>query len=177
MKITNLLEEKRPLFSFEFFPPRSPRAEARLMETLWDLARLGPDFVSVTYGAGGSDRQNTLDLVARIKNDLGIEAMAHLTCVDSARHEIDETLRRLQAAGIENILALRGDPPQGGDDLRPPPGGFRPRRGADRPHPQRGGGTISAWAERAIPKVTWSRPTWPPTWPTCRPRWRPERIS
>jgi len=124
VKIRAILEEKKPVFSFEFFPPKSPQAEARLMETLWDLSRLGPDFVSVTYGAGGSTRESTLQLVSRIKNDLALEAMAHLTCVGAARDELAETVRRLQAAGIENVLALRGDPPQGEETFRPAPGGF-----------------------------------------------------
>ena len=124
MKICRILEQGRPVFSFEFFPPKSAQAEARLMETLWDLSRLGPDFVSVTYGAGGSTRESTLQLVSRIKNDLSLEAMAHLTCVGSSREELEEIVEKLRAAGIENILALRGDPPAGEETFRPPPGGF-----------------------------------------------------
>ncbi len=124
MKIRQILEKRRPVFSFEFFPPKSPRAEARLMETLWDLSRLGPDFVSVTYGAGGSTRESTLQLVTRIKNDLALEAMAHLTCVGSSREELEGILAKLQGAGIENVLALRGDPPEGEEAFQPPPGGF-----------------------------------------------------
>ncbi len=124
MKICRILEQGRPVFSFEFFPPKSARAEARLMETLWDLSRLGPDFVSVTYGAGGSTRESTLQLVSRIKNDLSLEAMAHLTCVGSSRKELEGIVKRLRAAGIENILALRGDPPEGETTFRPPPDGF-----------------------------------------------------
>ena len=124
MKIRRILERGRPVFSFEFFPPKSARTEARLMETLWDLSRLGPDFVSVTYGAGGSTRESTLQLVSRIKNDLALETMAHLTCVGSTREDLGGVAARLRAAGIENILALRGDPPEGEERFRPPPGGF-----------------------------------------------------
>ena len=124
MKIRPILDRGKPVFSFEFFPPKSTQAEARLMETLWDLSRLGPDFVSVTYGAGGSTRESTLQLVSRIKNDLALEAMAHLTCVGATREELGETARRLRAAGIENVLALRGDPPEGEGAFQAPPGGF-----------------------------------------------------
>jgi methylenetetrahydrofolate reductase (NADPH) len=94
------------------------------METLWDLSRLRPSFVSVTYGAGGSTRGDTLDLVSRIKRDLGIEAMAHLTCQGHSREQIDTILADMEAAGIENILALRGDPPQGEERFTPDPEGF-----------------------------------------------------
>src|ERR1035438_10833183 len=112
MKISHMLAASRPLFSFEFFPPKDEAAAAVLMETVEHLKTLKPDFVSVTYGAGGSTRTKTLDLVARIKNEIGIEAMAHLTCVGHSKTEVRAILKELAARGIDNILALRGDPPR-----------------------------------------------------------------
>jgi methylenetetrahydrofolate reductase (NADPH) len=113
MLIRERLGHKRPVFSFEFFPPRSPEGEATLLRSLERLAPLEPDFVSVTYGAGGSTRARTLELVQRIKRDFGVEAMAHLTCVGASKDEIGEVVDRLGEAGVKNILALRGDPPKG----------------------------------------------------------------
>ena len=119
LKISQLLNNKSPLFSFEFFPPKTPEGEKSLYETIKNLRHLEPAFVSVTYGAGGSTREKTVDLVIRIKHELGIEPMAHLTCVNSSEAEINSTLSRLQDRGIENILALRGDvPQQEGHDIR-----------------------------------------------------------
>ncbi len=115
---------KPPCFSFEFFPPRTPEGEANLFEAIADLTALAPGFVSVTYGAGGSTREKTVDLVTRIKRDVGIEAMAHFTCVGHAREEIRDTLRRLADAGVENVIALRGDPPKGQSAFVRPAGGF-----------------------------------------------------
>lgn len=125
MRISDLLERKRPVFSFEFFPPKSDEAGAQLERTIADLRRLEPDFVSVTYGAGGSTREKTLDIVSRIKRDTGIEAMAHLTCVGSTKEELRSVLDRLKEAGVENVLALRGDPPKGETTFVPTEGGFR----------------------------------------------------
>ncbi len=124
MRIADRLRQGGPIFSFEFFPPKTPEAEARLYATARDLAALRPAFVSVTYGAGGSTRDLTIDLVTRIKNEIGIEAMAHLTCVGHSQGEIAHVLDRLAAAGIENVLALRGDPPKGQDHFVRPEGGF-----------------------------------------------------
>src|SRR3989337_3727603 len=119
MKISQLLQNKSPLFSFEFFPPKSAEGEKNLYETISNLRHVDPAFVSVTYGAGGSTREKTVDLVIRIKHELGIEPMAHLTCVNSSEAEINSILLRLQDSGIENILALRGDIPyQEGPDIR-----------------------------------------------------------
>ncbi len=111
MKISQLLQDS-PKFSFEFFPPKTQEGEKSLYETISNLRQLEPAFVSVTYGAGGSTREKTVDLVIRIKHELGIEPMAHLTCVNSSENEINSILSRLQKGGIENILALRGDIPQ-----------------------------------------------------------------
>ena len=106
-----------PAFSFEFFPPKTDEGEANLDNALAELARLEPTFVSVTYGAGGTPAQRgkTIDIVSRIKADHGLEAMAHFTCVGATVDELRATLDRMRDAGIENVLALRGDPPAGVD--------------------------------------------------------------
>jgi len=106
-----------PAFSFEFFPPKTEDGEANLALALQELARLEPTFVSVTYGAGGTPAQRgkTIDIVSRIKADHGLEAMAHFTCVGATVDELRATLDRMRDAGIENVLALRGDPPAGVD--------------------------------------------------------------
>lgn len=105
-----------PVFSFEFFPPKTDEGVASLFETLGKLRALEPSFVSVTYGAGGSTRDRTLQLVGRIKNELGIEAMAHFTCVGATVDELRELLTELGEVGVENVIALRGDPP-GGEEV------------------------------------------------------------
>jgi methylenetetrahydrofolate reductase (NADPH) len=104
-----------PAFSFEFFPPRTPEGEANLDDALAELARLDPTYVSVTYGAGGTpaEKAKTIEIVARIKADHGLEAMAHFTCVGATVTELRATLDTMRDAGIENVLALRGDPPAG----------------------------------------------------------------
>lgn len=124
MKIRELFQTGEKVFSFEFFPPKTEDGVAALYRTIEELRGLKPSFVSVTYGAGGSTRDRTIDLVDRIKNRLGIEAVAHLTCVGSGREEIIQVLDRLKTAGIENVLALRGDPPNGKGPFIPPAGGF-----------------------------------------------------
>jgi len=113
VKIRNRLNPSKPCFSFEFFPPKTPEGEKQLWAALEDLRSLEPGFVSVTYGAGGSTRDRTIDLVSHIKERTGIEAMAHLTCVGHTRDELSQVLDRLAKARIENVLALRGDPPKG----------------------------------------------------------------
>lgn len=125
MKIRNRLNPSNPCFSFEFFPPKTDEGVANLFKTLADLAPLQPGFVSVTYGAGGSTRDRTVELVTRIKQETGIEAMAHLTCVGHTRDELRELLRKLAEAKVDNVLALRGDPPQGQREFVPAQGGFR----------------------------------------------------
>jgi len=125
VRIDRLLEKAdEPLFSFEFFPPRSDAGERVLGLALESLRQLSPDFVSVTYGAGGSSRGRTLELVKWIKQELGIEAMAHLSCVGSTREELQAIVGDMRAAGIDNVLALRGDPPRGEPDWRPSPDGL-----------------------------------------------------
>jgi methylenetetrahydrofolate reductase (NADPH) len=125
MRISDILGRKRPVFSFEFFPPRTDEAAAQLEKTIADLGPLEPDYVSVTYGAGGSTREKTLDIVSRIKRDTGIEAMAHLTCAGATREELLSVVQRLDEVGVDNILALRGDPPKGQTAFVPTEGGFR----------------------------------------------------
>ncbi|HEY5377059.1 MAG TPA: methylenetetrahydrofolate reductase [NAD(P)H] [Polyangiaceae bacterium] len=113
MKIIDKLSAKTPAFSFEFFPPKDEAGVDRLFETVARLKAFDPAYVSVTYGAGGSTRRLTVDLVRRIKREVGLEAMAHLTCVGATRHEIESVLDQLREGGIDNVLALRGDPPKG----------------------------------------------------------------
>ena len=113
MKISRLFERGRPVFSFEFFPPRTDAGYTSLFRTIAELKELMPGFVSVTWGAGGSTRRKTVELVARIQGEIGLTAMAHLTCIGSSREELAETLDRLDEAGIENVLALGGDRPAG----------------------------------------------------------------
>jgi methylenetetrahydrofolate reductase (NADPH) len=125
MKIRYRLNPSNPCFSFEFFPPKTEEGVGSLLKTLEDLAPLEPGFVSVTYGAGGSTRDRTVELVTRIKKSSGIEAMAHLTCVGHTREELRAVLHRLRDAGVENVLALRGDPPLGQTTFEPVAEGFR----------------------------------------------------
>jgi methylenetetrahydrofolate reductase (NADPH) len=114
MRIDELLaSQDRPLFSFEFFPPKTPDGDTNLQRALQELEPLAPDYVSVTYGAGGTTRETTIDIVANLKDHYGIEAMAHFTCVNATRDELRATLDRMRDAGVENVLALRGDPPAG----------------------------------------------------------------
>jgi methylenetetrahydrofolate reductase (NADPH) len=125
MRIDQILAtSEEPVFSFEFFPPKTEEGEATLQETLRTLRALEPSFVSVTYGAGGSTRDRTVELTKWIKQDLGVEAMAHLSCVGTTREQLVDILDEVQAAGIDNVLALRGDPPRGETEWRPTPGGL-----------------------------------------------------
>ncbi len=111
--------------SFEFFPPKTEKAEARFWESLQKLVPLAPRFVSVTYGAGGSTRERTLRMVSRITAETGIDAAAHLTCVGASRDEVDEVVRGFHAAGVRRIVAVRGDPVAGiGEKFVPHPGGY-----------------------------------------------------
>lgn len=125
MLIRERLAHKRPVFSFEFFPPKTEKGEQVLWRSLEQLAPLGPDFVSVTYGAGGSTRARTIDIVGKIKRELGIEPMAHLTCVGATRDELARVLDQLADNDIHNVLALRGDPPQGQQKFEVVAGGLR----------------------------------------------------
>jgi methylenetetrahydrofolate reductase (NADPH) len=120
-----LARADEPVFSFEFFPPKTDEGWRNLRQALESLVDLEPDFASVTYGAGGSTRDRTVDLTKWIKQELGIEAMAHLSCVGTTREELEAILDGIADAGIENVLALRGDPPRGETEWRPHPGGLQ----------------------------------------------------
>ena len=124
MKIIDILKQTRPV-SFEFFPPRAAEGIPAVLETLHELKAYNPDFVSVTYGAGGSTRAFTEEITFEAKRTAGVEVMAHLTCVGQTKEEIHEVLERLDSAGIENIMALRGDPPRGTTEFVPVAGGFQ----------------------------------------------------
>jgi methylenetetrahydrofolate reductase (NADPH) len=114
----------RPVISFEFFPPKTDEGDRNLLEKqIPILCRAQPDFCSVTYGAGGSTRDKTLMIVDRIQRQHGLTALAHLTCVGHTREQVRELLEQIRRLGCKNILALRGDPP-GGGEFRPTPGGF-----------------------------------------------------
>ena len=115
---------RRPVISFEFFPPKTEEGERNLLEkTLPALMQTGPDYCSVTYGAGGSTRDKTLKIVDRIHREHRLTAVAHLTCVSATREAIAGLLAEIRALGVRNLLALRGDPPNGGE-FQPTPGGF-----------------------------------------------------
>ena len=117
----------QPSFSFEFFPPKTEEGARNLEEALTALSTMDPTFVSVTYGAGGTPGQklNTIDIVSRMKADFGLEAMAHFTCVGATVAELRATLDLMRERGVENVLALRGDPPQGQDEWTATEGGLR----------------------------------------------------
>ena len=121
MRIAERFRAGRPVFSFEFFPPKTDAGFAALYRTVEELKLLNPDFVSVTWGAGGSTRRKTVEIVIQIQQEIGITAMAHLSCIGSTPEQLTETLVRLERAGIENVLALGGDRPP---DYVPPPGAF-----------------------------------------------------
>lgn len=119
-----IAQSAKPTRSFEFFPPKDDEGFAALYRTIDRLRPLQPGYVSVTYGAGGSGRQKTIDLAGRIQNEIGIRSVAHLTCVGHTRDEIGAILDGLWNAGVRNVLALRGDPPKGQTDFVPTDGGF-----------------------------------------------------
>lgn len=116
MRVSELLSGSRPSFSFEFFPPKTEEGLVKLFSTMEHLAELEPSFVSVTYGAGGKTRGQTVEITRRIKKETGLEPVAHLTCRGHTRAEVAETLAALDAAKVQNVLALRGDPPQSGEE-------------------------------------------------------------
>jgi methylenetetrahydrofolate reductase (NADPH) len=122
MRIADRFGTGTPVISFEFFPPKTDAGFNGLFRTIAELKALAPSFVSVTWGAGGSTRRKTVELVARIEREIDLTAMAHLSCVGSTRAELLATLDQLEAAGIENVLALGGDQPP---DYVPPEGAFR----------------------------------------------------
>jgi methylenetetrahydrofolate reductase (NADPH) len=124
MRIPQLYATRWPVFSFEFFPPKTDAGYRALYRTIEELKRLDPAFVSVTSHAVGLNRTKTAELVVRIQRELGITAAAHITCTGQTQEELAGTLAALERAGIENVLTLRGDPPRDQPDWRPVPGGF-----------------------------------------------------
>jgi methylenetetrahydrofolate reductase (NADPH) len=124
MRIDEILDDRRPCFSFEFFPPKTDEGMQNLWRAAGELKEDDPAFVSVTYGAGGSTRDRTIQIVKRIKRELGLEAMAHFTCVGATVEELHKVLGEMRDAGIENVLALRGDPPQGQEEWTATEGGL-----------------------------------------------------
>lgn len=123
MRLDRLFAERKRTLSFEFFPPKSDRGWYTLEDAIEQLVPLGPDFVSVTYGAGGSTRARTREVVEHIQQKSGVTAMAHLTCVNATKDELRALLDEYAGAGIENLLALRGDPPKGEARFTPTDGG------------------------------------------------------
>jgi methylenetetrahydrofolate reductase (NADPH) len=125
MKLSDILASAdKPLISCEFFPPKTDKGEANLWKCLNELKEINPAYISVTYGAGGSTQNRTKDIVTRIKDETGLSPVAHLTCVGASKDDLAELLADYRAAGIENILALRGDAPEGMDRFEAVAGGF-----------------------------------------------------
>jgi methylenetetrahydrofolate reductase (NADPH) len=124
MRIDDILASDGPVFSFEFFPPKTDEGERNLESALAELRTLEPSFVSVTYGAGGSTREKTIEIVKRIREQYGLEAMAHFTCVGATVPQLRSTLDEMHGAGIDNVLALRGDPPAGQEEWIATQGGL-----------------------------------------------------
>lgn len=116
--------DKKPVISFEIFPPKTEKGMENLERVLRELAGLSPDFITVTYGAMGSTRDRTLEIASLIKNRFGVESACHLTCVGASGKELDRTLGQIYDAGVENIVAIRGDPPQGAKEFIPPEDGY-----------------------------------------------------
>src|SRR5436305_323098 len=124
VRIDEIIAAKAPTFSVEFFPPKTEEGREGLLATARSLRELEPDFVSVTYGAGGSTRDGTVEITRELKDGLGYETMAHLSCVGETADGLAQTLDQIEAAGIENDFALRGDPPRGQEDFVQPEGGL-----------------------------------------------------
>lgn len=124
MRVIDLYNSKRPVFSIEIFPPKTAEGMEKLKDKLKVFKQYDPDFISVTYGAGGTTRENTHTMASFVKNELNIETVAHLTCVSHTWAEIDNVLEDLKKANIENIMALRGDPPKGSAAFHRVEGGF-----------------------------------------------------
>jgi methylenetetrahydrofolate reductase (NADPH) len=125
LRISERLRSRTPFFSFEFFPPKTDAGVAALMATLATLKTLDPAYVSVTYGAGGSTRDRSVEIAKRISAEVGIDVMAHVTCSGSTVDDLRALFRDLESAGVENVLALRGDPPRGETAFTAVEGGFR----------------------------------------------------
>jgi methylenetetrahydrofolate reductase (NADPH) len=124
MNIRDIFAKKKITYSFEFFPPKDSLDALALGETIGELRHLGPDFISVTYGAGGSTQRLTFDVCDYLQNRLGINAMAHFTCVGATEEQLATGMKELQSKGIHNLMLLRGDPPKGQTSFQQTQGGF-----------------------------------------------------
>lgn len=124
-KIKEIFKQRQRTYSFELFPPKTEQGFTNLLKTIGELAALKPDFISCTYGAGGGSRDKTLDVVQHIQDQYDVTGLAHLTCVLHTKDDIKTVLKDIQSRGIENILALRGDPPQDRPDWKPGKDNFR----------------------------------------------------
>jgi len=124
MRISELYGHDGPVISFEFFPPKTDKGYTALLRTIEELKQVGPSYVSVTMGAGGSTRGKTVEIVKQIQRELGITAMCHVPCISFARPELAALLDDLERAEVENVLALGGDPPKDDPDFAPPEDGF-----------------------------------------------------
>lgn len=125
MRIDEILQRDEPCLSVEFFPPKTEEGRESLFETVDVLRELNPAFYSVTYGAGGSTREGTVEISREIQREHGVEVMTHLSCVGETVEKLREILDQVAEAGIENVLALRGDPPRGEENFLPPEGGLK----------------------------------------------------
>jgi len=125
MKVTELYKQNKHTFSFEFFPPKTPKGGEKLFETIKQLKKLNPAYVTCTYGAMGSTRTNTIEIVERIKKEMSLECASHLTCIAHSKSEVEEILHQLKAMGVENIVALRGDQPQDSTNIENIQDGFK----------------------------------------------------
>lgn len=117
MRISDAFNLKKPIVSFEVFPPKLDIPIETVFDTIEEIKKIEPSFISVTYGAGGGNRSRTIEISSKIKNDFGIEALSHLTCVNSSKQDIDSILDSLSSQNINNILALRGDAPKDNPDF------------------------------------------------------------
>lgn len=159
--IGELIRERQPTFSFEFFPPKTPEGERLLWQAIRELESLRPSFVSITYGAGGSTRDTTVAVTERIATETTLLPMAHLTAVNHSVAELRHVIGRLAGVGVRNVLAVRGDPPgnPGGEWIPHPEGVVYAE---DLVRLVRDAGT-SAWVWPPSPTSTPARPTWPAT--------------
>ncbi len=180
MHILDIFDDHPTTFSFEFFPPRNDEASKDLFEVIAQLQELQPSFVSVTYGAGGSTRERTHDLIVRIQRETDITAVSHLTCVCHSRDELAAILDRYAASGIENILALRGDPPKNMADYDREQDAFQYSDDLVRfihdhpiPTPRGASGSASPASRRGIPRP----PTGSARWTTSSARSTPGRTT
>lgn len=124
LRLREIFQHHRPTISIEFFPPKSEECDRLLSSKIKELRAFNPAYCSITYGAGGSTRERTLLWAHRLRHDFGLETMCHLTCVGHSKEELRHILEQLRDDGIENIMALRGDPPRGVDNWQPHPDGF-----------------------------------------------------